>query len=285
MDINAFIKTIESEKWNIHGVEVYIDGGLEYAYKDTQEKPYSIYSATKTIAAIGIGMVCDEGRLDLDKSVLEYLPENVVRVLSGAQQEIYKQVTARHLLTMSIGGFPFRPEGETWLRNALEYPVFVDEGGIHYSNVSAYLMGVVGTQALGEDFFHYLNRKLFIPLSIDNPEHGRCPDGYFYGGSHMKLRVNELSRIGMLLYNKGVYQGERLLSESFVNEATCFKHFGISKAYGYFLWKYLSGYCIKGKWGQKCIILPEDKLMITYLASMEENAGDFEKNVEKNLLT
>ena len=41
--------------------------------------------------------------------------------------------------------------------------------------------------------------------------------------------------------------------------------------YGYFLWKYRDGVSINGKWGQKCYILPENELMISYLSHIDDN--------------
>ena len=43
--------------------------------------------------------------------------------------------------------------------------------------------------------------------------------GYFYGASGMFLSVNDLSKIGLLLYNGGEYNGKRIVSEEFVYEA------------------------------------------------------------------
>lgn len=45
------------------GVEVYSDGKLIHQYADTTEHRYPIYSATKTITSIAVGMAVDEGKL------------------------------------------------------------------------------------------------------------------------------------------------------------------------------------------------------------------------------
>lgn len=54
--------------------------------------------------------------------------------------------------------------------------------------------------------------------------------------------------------------------------------------YGYFIWKYRDGFSINGKWGQKCYILPKDKLMITFLSHMEEHFGELKASMEKYLI-
>uniref|UniRef100_UPI00405674DD serine hydrolase domain-containing protein n=1 Tax=Acetatifactor sp. TaxID=1872090 RepID=UPI00405674DD len=285
MNFNAFVEDIQKNNWKVFGVEVYVDGKLVHQYGDTTEMRYPIYSATKTITSIAAGCAVDEGKLDIHKSILEYLPTDLVAELPREQLEAYKNITTKRLLTMSVSGYPFRPEGESWLKESLRYPIDdVNKMKFDYSNVSAYLAGVVSSCAIGEDLYQYLNCKLFEPLDIQNPLYARCSDGYFYGASSMELTVHELSKIGLLLYHGGVYEGKRILSEEYVREATSVQQMNREGGYGYFLWKYRDGFSINGKWGQKCYILPKEKLMITYLAHLEEGSSRLKESMERNIL-
>lgn len=285
MNFNAFVNDIINNQWKVFGVEVYVDGNLTYQYGDTTEHRYPIYSATKTITSIAVGMAIDEGKLDIHKSILEYLPANVISKLPKEQLEAYKHITTKRLLTMSVSGYPFRPSGENWLEESLLCPIAdVNKKEFDYSNISAYLAGVVTSCALNEDLYQYLNRKLFVPLGIMNPPFVRCPDGYFYGASGMELSVHELSKIGLLLYHRGVYEGKRILSEEYVKEATSLQQMNREGGYGYFVWKYRNGFSINGKWKQKCYVLPEDKLMVTYLSHIEDDTPDLKESMERNIL-
>ena len=285
MNFNAFVNAIEQNQWNVFGVEVYMDGKRIHQYGDTTEHRYPIYSATKTITSIAVGMAIDEGKLDIHKSVLEYLPESATSKMSKSQLEVYKNITTKRLLTMSVSDYPFRPSKESWLEEALQCPIAdVNKQEFHYSNFSAYLAGVVASCAVEEDLYQYLNRKLFIPLGIHNPPYRRCPDGYFYGASGMELSVHELSKIGMLLYNGGIYEGKRIVSEEYVKEATSVQQMNREGGYGYFIWKYRNGFSINGKWKQKCYILPKDKLVVTYLSHIEDDTCELKESMEKSIL-
>lgn len=285
MNFNAFVEDIEKNQWNVYGVEIYVDGKLLHQYGDTTEHRYEIFSATKTITSIAVGMAVDEGKLDIHKSVLEYLPADVVDKMTVEQLKVYKNITTKRLLTMSVSGYPFRPTGESWLTDSLQYTITdVNKKEFDYSNVSAYLVGVVVSCAVQEDLYQYLNRKLFAPLDIVCPPFQRCPDGYFYGASGMELTVHELSKIGQLLYNGGVYEGRQILPSEYVKEATSVQQMNREGGYGYFIWKYRDGFSINGKWGQKCYILPKDKLMITFLSHMEEHSGELKASMEKHLI-
>lgn len=285
MDFNVFIKDIEENRWKVFGTEVYVDAKLVHSFGDTIVNRYPIYSATKTITSIAAGLASDEGKLDIERSVLSYLPQSVMSQMSEEQKEIYRHITMERLLTMSVDGYPFRPDGESWLKEVLRFPIRdVENRKFHYSNISAYLAGVVITYALEEDLYRYLERKLFAPLGIVQPPFERCPDGFFYGASKMELSVHELSQIGLLLYQGGCYNGERILSEEYVRRATSVQQSNREGGYGYFIWKYRDGFSINGKWKQKCYVLPKDKIMVTYLSHIEEETSVLKESMEQNIL-
>ncbi len=283
MNFDQFIRDIEENQWNVFGVEVYEDGRLIHSYGDTVENRHPIYSATKTITSIAVGMAADEGKLDIKKGVLRYLPEEVVGKMLSEQRKAYESITVERLLTMSVAGYPFRPGGATWLEEALNYPLpEAEKREFNYSNVSAYLAGVAASCALGEDLYQYLKRKLFDPLEIASPPCGRCPEGYFYGATGMELTVHELSKIGQLLCDGGYYKGKQLVSEAYVKAATAVQQMNREGGYGYFIWKYGEGFSINGKWGQKCYVLPQKRQVITFLSHME-NAAPLKESARRLL--
>ncbi len=285
MNFEAFVNDIKKNNWNVFGVEVYKGGKLVHSYGDTDTTRYPIYSATKTITSIAAGLAMDEGKMDIQKSVLEYLPKHVIARMTDMQVEKYRSISIKRLLTMSVSGYPFRPEGDSWLAESLNYPIAdVDKKEFCYSNVSAYLVGVAVSEAVGEPLAQYLERKLFTPLGIIRPPYEVCPDGYFYGASKMELTVHELSQIGLLLYHGGCYNGKRILSEEYVKEATSVQQMNREGGYGYFIWKYGDGFSINGKWKQKCYILPKEELVITYLSHIEDDTPDLKLSMEKNIL-
>lgn len=285
MNFDMFVDDIRKNNWNVFGAEVYFRGKLIHTYGDTTKTRHPIYSATKTITSIAVGLAADEGKMDINESILKYLPADAKQQMTEMQSEQYKSITVKRLLTMSVSGYPFRPEGEHWLIESLHYPIAdVNKTDFSYSNVPAYLVAVAVSCAVGEDLYQYLQRKLFIPLGIINPPYESCPDGYFYGASKMELTVHELSKIGLLLYNGGCYEGQRILSEEYVKEATSIQQMNREGGYGYFVWKYRDGFSINGKWKQKCYVLPKEELVITYLAHIEDDTPDLKESMEKYIL-
>lgn len=284
MNFESFIRDIADNKWNVHGVEVY-HNGMIHQYGDTCNTKYPIYSATKAILSIAVGIAYDQGKIDLRKSILAYIPEKSLNAMSDAQRRTFEKITLHRLMTMSVSDFPFRPEGDSYLDFSLACKVQDPEAKVfRYNNISAYLVGVALTNAIGEDAFGYIDRNIFGPMKITGAEYSRCPDGYFYGASGMKLSVHDLSLIGRLLYDKGSYEGRRIVSEEYVNTATSILQMNREGGYGYFIWKYRDGFSINGKWGQKCYVLPEREMIITYLSHIEEDTHDLLHSMEKNIL-
>ncbi|MCR5595569.1 MAG: beta-lactamase family protein [Lachnospiraceae bacterium] len=285
MDFDGFIKDITDKQWQVYGVEVYENGELIHSFGDTKEHIYDIYSATKSILSIAFGIAYDRGQIGIADPLTELLPKEYIDRMSSAKKEQWKAITMERLLTMSVADLPFRPEGDDYLKYSLSCDI-ADPGckEFNYSNISAYLTGVALTQALGCDLSEFIKHEILEPLGIKRYELGRSPEGYFYGASKMKMSVNGLSRIGLLLANKGEFEGKKILSEEYVRNATSIKQMNREGGYGYFIWKYRNGFSINGKWKQKCYVLPDEGLIVTYLSHIEDDSNDLLYSMEKHIL-
>ena len=284
MDFKAFVKDIIDNKLNVYGVEAYENGILTHSFGDINEI-YELYSATKTITSIAAGIAYDEGRIDLDETVLTYLPEDKVSKMSEDQYNTWKKITLRRLMTMSVADIPFVAEGDSWIDFALSCPISNPEEKVfNYSNINTYLVGVCLTKAIGSDLGAFIEDRIFKPLDVVNYEYARCPEGYFYGASRTKLSVHDLSKIGLLLYNGGEYKGNRIVSKEYVDMATSVQQMNREGGYGFFIWKYRNGFSINGSWGQKCYILPTEGIIVTYLSHFEDESHTLKKSMEKNIL-
>ena len=284
MNFEAFISDIVDNKWNVYGVEVY-EKGVLHKYGDTCKTRYPIYSATKSILSIAVGIAYDQGKIDLARCVLDYIPEENVNAMSDNQRRTFEKISLHRLMTMSVGDLPFRPEGSSYLDFSLACKVKEPETKVfNYSNIPAYLVGVALTNAIEEDAVAYINRNIFEPMQITDAEFARCPDGYFYGASGMELSVHDLGLIGLLLYNRGLYEGKRIVSEKYVDTAASILQMNREGGYGYFLWKYRDGFSINGKWKQRCYVLPERELIVTFLSHIESELPELTESMEKNIL-
>ncbi|MBR5712224.1 MAG: serine hydrolase [Lachnospiraceae bacterium] len=281
MNFQALVDDIERKKLDVKGIEVYRGGILTDSYGDTTQTRYPIYSATKSVLSLAYGIAWEEGKIDPKRCVLEYLPKSYVSEMSDAQRETFAEFTIERLLTMSVDGFPFRPEGDDWLRFSLACPIAnPKERTFSYSNIPSYLVSVALADAIGGDVWDFIRERILEPLEITGAECERSPEGYFYGASGMKLTTNELSRFGLMFREGGVYKGKRVVSKEYIDIATSVQIKNRESGYGFYFWKYRDGFYLSGKWGKRCYYLPGEDMVLTFIAHMENGSDALVESLE-----
>ncbi|HWT75230.1 MAG TPA: serine hydrolase [Mobilitalea sp.] len=280
-----FIQKVKESYWPVYGIEIFYQGQVVDKYDFVPERRHPIYSATKAFTSTAVGIAVEENKFSIEASLYDYLKDEIPDDIMEEQFNVLQKMSIKRLLTMSVPGYPFRMEGNNWLKSSLVYSIQLSDTPVFdYSNVPAYLVGVAVEKAVGEHLIKYLNTRLFQPLGIENPEYMNCPSGHFYGASGMCLTVNELSRLGQLYLQNGQYNNKHIISEKWVKEATAIHQMNREGGYGYYLWKYKDGFRISGKWGQRCYVFPKQQLMITYLADIEEGPDVAALTMEQEIL-
>lgn len=284
MDFDAFVSDIREHHWNVYGAEVYWHGCLIHAFGDTRGA-HEIYSVTKSVLSVAMGIAKDRGLIGFERPVTEYIPPEYLVGVSARRKEAWEKITLHRLMTMSVTGLPFRPEGDDWLEFSLGVPIpRPEERAFHYSNISAYLAGVALTQAVGKDAGRFIEEEIFAPLGIEDHALGRSPEGYFYGASGMRMSVRSLSRIGLMLCEGGRVRGKRIVSEEYIRYAASALQTNREGGYGYFFWKYRDGFSMHGKLKQRCYVLPKRELVITFLSDLDDPSPALTESMEKHLM-
>ena len=253
MDFDAFVGDIREHRWNVFGAEAYEHGRLIHAFGDTRG-PHEIYSVTKSVLSVAMGIANDRGLIDFERPAADYIPPEYIAGLSPRQKETWEKITLHRLMTMSVTGLPFRPEG------------------------------VALGQALGKDAGGFIEEEIFAPLGIEDYVLGRSPEGYFYGASGMRMSVRDLSGIGLMLCEGGRVRGKQIVSEKYIRQASSALQTNREGGYGYFFWKYRDGFSMHGKMKQRCYVLPERGLVITCLSDVDDPSPALTESMEKHLL-
>ena len=284
MDFDAFVRDIRENRWNVFGAEVYEHGRLVHDFGDTRGA-HEIYSVTKSVLSVAMGIAKDRGLIGFERPVAEYIPPEYLARMSPRQKETWGKITLSRLMTMSVAGLPFRAEGSDWLAFSLAVPIpRPEEKVFHYSNISAYIAGVALTEAVGKDAGRMIEEEILDPLGIDDYTLSGSPEGYFYGASGMKMSVHSLSTIGLMLLDGGRYRGKQIVSQEYIRTAASALQMNREGGYGYFFWKYRDGFSMHGKFKQRCYMLPKRGLVITYLSDMDDPSPALQESMEKHLL-
>lgn len=131
----------------------------------TPDHQYRIASITKTVTAVGVLQLRDEGRLDLDDRLTRHIPEarhdptirGLLTHLSGIQREVPGEVWE----TLEM---PTREELPDRLAEAEQ--VLAPGSFWHYSNLAFALLGEVVARVTGGPAEEYLDERVLRPLGM-----------------------------------------------------------------------------------------------------------------------
>lgn len=277
-DVLRYIEELEASGTELHGIMIARRGKVCAEGWWAPFSPQLIHGAqslTKAYVTTGIGILVTEGRLDVDWKVVELLPE----YMPENPCENLKKLRVRDLLCMG-SGMRQLTDGtvETWIEDffALDFP---DEPGtvFWYSGIITSILGVIISKLSGQGLMEFLTARLFDKIGIDAKtlkwlEH---PGGQEYGGGGLFTHTEDNLRLGMLYLQGGVWDGERILSEAWVREATS-RQIDNSNGdgapptdetagYGFQIWlsKIPGNYMFWGAHGQFVIMIPRKELVIS----------------------
>jgi len=238
-------------------------------------------SVTKSVSSILVGMALDQGHIkSIDETVGDYLSDYLT-----PEDSLIASVSIRELLTMT-GGFDWNELSDpdwiywnNWIRSedhfihALHVPIIHEPGTqFTYCTTGCQILSGIFTTATGYTMKAFAEEFLFAPLGIvgDRPW-GADHQGFNYGGVTLQLKARDMLKIGQLFLNKGVHNGQRVLSESWVTASSSSQvenHNSMyySTDYGYYWWigeqQGAEYYFANGYGGQFICIFPELDLLI-----------------------
>lgn len=178
----------------VEGVHVYVRGQQPLEHHTTIDIRRDVHSIAKTVTGLAVGIARDEGKLDLDDSVVAHLPEFAADAAPGADR-----ITVRHLLSMTSGNDyrwddPDADHRGDPVRAFLASPMLGAPGQVfRYRGTNSYLLGWIIHRRYGQDLRDFLIPRLFEPLGIANPQWHRCPLGYPLAADGLFLRTSEVA--------------------------------------------------------------------------------------------
>ena len=248
-----------------------------YSY-GSQEKYAVVHSVTKSVTSALIGIALDKGYLNsVDQKLVAFFPEYITDESDPMKQEI----RLRHLLTMSAG-FKWNDRGPSmrnwylssnWVKSAIQLPQENTPGDIfNYNSSTSHLLSAILSKSTETSTLDFAKQYLFEPLGIQSAYWHEDQQGYHIGGFGLGLSARDLAKFGFLYLNNGYWNGQSIVSESWVNESTSQQIQAVSYpiygkfGYGYQWWvKKVDGcksYRAWGRRGQFIVVVPELDLVI-----------------------
>ena len=243
------------------------------------------WSTAKSIAATLIGMLVDDGRLELDAALgIGWLPD-----VEGADNDPRAAITLRHVLNMSSGLYPVDSFGMEYATGSgLAYWAgassvdgarrrgLIREPGTFwdYENYDTLLAVYAMKLALDDPktYAEFPRRALFDRVGMRSTLASTDRFGDFVLSSQVYTTARDLARFGLLYLQNGVWAGERLISREWIEfvrtPAPATAHRG--NKYGGQFWLVpddrtdvpKSAYATAGNRGQYVIIVPSHDTVI-----------------------
>jgi CubicO group peptidase (beta-lactamase class C family) len=293
----------------VRSVLVSVDGRTTASYfnKRRPSDHAHVWSVTKSVISILVGIAVDEGRLRVDQTLQELLPRH-----TSSMTPQQASITLRQLLTMTAG-FPPLEGGlnltaDDPVAQILSYGLINDPGvDFVYSNSSVQLVAAVLRNAVDRPILDFAREKLFDPLGIDtrpawqgvdtgSPTSGFHKPGFAWatdsagvnvGAFGLKLTAADLVKLGELYVNGGRWHGRQIVSQAWVAESTSeqLSHEqaeqqaeapGSQYGYLWWLWEYKGQpvFMASGSYYQKIICFPERHLVVVVTAADDLTGHD-----------
>ena len=207
---------------------------------------FQLASVTKTLTATAAATVVDQGKLDWDKPIFNYLPEFV-----GYDPYMTRWLTERDLLAQRTGWPAFTGDqldsfgydrAEILWRVRFFKPRYSLREVAQYSNLGFFVAGEVAARCAKQSWNHLVEQGLFKPLemsrsgtvvkALEDPNataahalvNGKIavvePSELDVTGaaSSGTSTVADMSKLMLMFLNKGMYNGKRILKPETIEE-------------------------------------------------------------------
>lgn len=290
---------IAEQQLGVRAIHVVRPGRPDVSHFFQADTPENLYSISKTVTALAVGLAREEGLLDLDDRLVDHLPapsggKGPDGAATSGYGEGMDQVRLRHLLTMTSGS-----PVTAFVDDEREHPHLTDHflgtdlsaepgDGFVYSNGSSFMLSRVISERTGQSMRDWLMPRLFEPLGILNPQWFTDREGFTWGATGLHLSSTQVARIGGLLLADGAAPdsapepGKRLVPAAWIRSLHADDAWVAtgdedpeSGTYGYGVWKCSvdGAWRADGAFGQFLLVLPEQEACVAITSHLEGKPG------------
>jgi len=276
--IADFVATVEKTNIGLHSFMLLRHGSVVaegWWHPWRAAAPHMLFSLSKSFTSTAVGLAVDEGLLTVEDPLLSFFNTDAPKKVS----ENLRTMKIHHLLSMSTGHdqdttervFRSRNPFKSFLSLPVEHPP-----GTHfvYNTAASFMLAAIVQKLTSQTLVEYLTPRLLQPLGIEGATWESHPNGINFGGWGLKIKTEDIARFGQLYLQKGLWNGQRILPEAWVEEATTKQvtngedpNSDWAQGYGYQFWRCRHNcYRGDGAFGQYCLVLPDHDAVLAITA-------------------
>ncbi len=201
------------------------DGVSETSVVRENIRCHNTYSIAKLFTCTVIGILQDQGLLDVDDPIYpifeKKFPENF--------DPNWKEVTIANVIKHEAGFGTDELDIDTYdsakwerdyLTRVLSQPLPNKPGTkFNYTDATFYLASRIVSEKTGKPLNQIMIKELLDPLQFSEYAFSTDPEGYPIGATGMYISTEDMAKLGLLYVQDGIYEGKRILSKEFVDEA------------------------------------------------------------------
>lgn len=276
--LKAFSNFMGTREHHMHRVAEFRAGGEVACIQLSPALPcQNIYSVAKVFTVAAIGLLVDRGLLSTDDTVTEALGDLCPDAFDPRWKETTVHMLLRHQVGlpesfMDIDSENAHTFGEDYLSYVMNHPLRADHGTKYtYTDASHYLLSCIVENRSGLSLDNLLWREMFYPMEFRDAAWSHCPRGHAIGSTGLYLHIEDMIKMGGLYLQGGVWNGQRLLSEKWVETA-------VERQYEFYPVGTQGAYGKGGMLGQMLLIIPRHQRVVAWQAASglgQENAMEF----------
>lgn len=276
--VAKFIRKLEERGLHTHGILLMHGDDIFaecYWAPFTKDTIHRMYSQTKSFVGIAIGLLEEEGKLNLDDTLASYFPEKIHGVLNPW---LSAQTIRQTLLMETTGHSGYWFYDDTAIDRTEYY--FRTMKSTHpagtfweYDSPGSQVLCSLVEKLSGMPMLEYMKQRLFNHMgTFQTAKILKCRNDDSFGDSAMVCTLRDIASFGRILMKGGVHDGKRLMNARYIREATSHlvdndeTGFGenFHVGYGYQIWQApRGGFAFVGMGGQITICLPQYDLLFT----------------------
>lgn len=263
------MERLERERVCLHGFELRADGVVRaegYYAPFRKGEPHRVYSVSKSMVSLAIGLLVGDGKLNLDDRMADHFPDK----LPERPDPRLMRLTIRDMLRMATC------HRKTTYREFVDFcydasfftvtPTHEPGAMFNYDTSCSQVLGALAQRLSGRGLLDFLTERMFAPLGADDPKRWLTdPSGVPTGGTGLLMSLRDLGKVAQMVMDGGC----GLIPSEYLAAATA-RQIGTEDrdapeeryGYGYQFWRTRRGWAMYGMGGQMAIACPEEGLLL-----------------------